>query len=247
MEVIMRVEIKPVAFHVGKELDDIVILGTNALEVFEPKLGKVQPSRSERKNLQAEGASVDSRAGINVFLTSGCMRFPLQKNMSKQRHQILLEESQPNHSFRMFKDLKVNKQMLVVDTMEMDCVNAAHHKIIGILGKGGGDSAGGTTGGGDAGSVTDHGGEKGDEKGVTEDGDGKGGEDPGKGGNGGGDKAGGGKGGGKAAGELKDSKEEKRKETEIPAPKLDVSEHSHQPFGQHYVAALTYHSPLLGL
>ncbi|KAL6739495.1 hypothetical protein Aduo_012941 [Ancylostoma duodenale] len=84
MEVTMKRETKSVAFHVGEGLD-IIILGTNALEVFGLSLGKVQLAESEEGLLmQGESSSKEARVHERMFLPSGCMKFLPVETASKQ-------------------------------------------------------------------------------------------------------------------------------------------------------------------
>ncbi|EYC30607.1 hypothetical protein Y032_0005g2746 [Ancylostoma ceylanicum] len=85
MDVTMEGETKPVAFHVGEGLDDIVILGTNALEVFGLRLGKVhQAGSEERRFIQDESTSAVARVHERMFLPPGCMKFlPVEATLNQ--------------------------------------------------------------------------------------------------------------------------------------------------------------------
>ncbi|EPB69138.1 zinc knuckle [Ancylostoma ceylanicum] len=80
MDVTLYGETKSVAFHVGEGLDDIVILGTNALEVFGIQLGKVEPMESaeaERpvRDEEPECEVEEARVLRRIFLPPGGTTF----------------------------------------------------------------------------------------------------------------------------------------------------------------------------
>ncbi|KAL6733091.1 hypothetical protein Aduo_003774 [Ancylostoma duodenale] len=85
MKVTMEGETKPVAFHVGEGLDDIIILGTNALKVFGLRLGRVPQAESEEgRFIHGESTSEEARVHERMFLSPGCMKFLPVEVTSKQ-------------------------------------------------------------------------------------------------------------------------------------------------------------------
>ncbi|EYC37539.1 hypothetical protein Y032_0781g2301 [Ancylostoma ceylanicum] len=102
MEVTMKGETKPIAFHVGEGLDDIVILGTNALEAFGLELRKVKQARLEKQlNKDDEDTSMESRAQKRVFLVSGCMKcHPNERAMKRRAVLPVTRYTVPSPRFR---------------------------------------------------------------------------------------------------------------------------------------------------